>query len=340
LTSLVDAAECRDVATVDIPGAFMQADMDEDVHMQLDGKMAELLAQVESKIYCKFVLNDRGKEALYVKLKKALYRTMRAGLLFWRKLTHKTKKMGIKINPYNECVANKIIDESACTIVWHVDDLKISHREAKIISEIISQLKAIFGKEAPLTINRGKGHDNLGMTIDFSIPCKVTIKMDQYINDIIDSLTNDMKDTASTPAANHLFEVNSVNPTYLPENEAIKFHHLVAKLLFFCKRVRPNIHTAVAFLCTRVKHPDYDDYKKLARVIKYLQTTDKLELTLEAHNIGNIQWWVDALYAIHPDMRGHTGGIFTLGKGAIYTTSIRQKLTTRSSTEGELVCTM
>ena len=46
---------------------------------------------------------------------------------------------------------------------------------------------------------------------------------------------------------------------------------------------------------------------------------------------------MDASYAIHHDMRSHTGGVMIIGKGALYTTSTRQKITTRSSTEGELV---
>jgi hypothetical protein len=49
------------------------------------------------------------------------------------------------------------------------------------------------------------------------------------------------------------------------------------------------------------------------------------------------KWWVDASYAVHPDMKSHTGGAFTLGKGVIYGTSTRQKINTKSSTEAELV---
>jgi hypothetical protein len=49
------------------------------------------------------------------------------------------------------------------------------------------------------------------------------------------------------------------------------------------------------------------------------------------------KWWVDASYAVHPDMKSHTGGVYTLGKGAIYGTSTRQKINTKSSTEAELV---
>ena len=139
-----------------------------------------------------------------------------------------------------------------------------------------------------------------------------------------------------TPAADHLFTVNA-DAEKLNTAEAEIYHHNTAKLLFLCKRARPDIQTAVAFLCTRVQHPDVDDYKKLGRVMRYLRATMDMPLTLEANSANLIKWWGDASYAVHPDMRSHTGGGMTLGRGIIYATSTRQKLNTKSSTEAELV---
>ena len=48
-------------------------------------------------------------------------------------------------------------------------------------------------------------------------------------------------------------------------------------------------------------------------------------------------WYVDALFAVHPNMRGHTGCGLTLGRGFPISVSTKQKLNTRSSTESELV---
>jgi hypothetical protein len=62
-----------------------------------------------------------------------------------------------------------------------------------------------------------------------------------------------------------------------------------------------------------------------------------MPLTLEGDNTSIIKWWVDASFAVHPDMKSHTGGDMSLGKGAVYGTSTRQKLNTKSSTEAELV---
>ncbi len=94
LSCTIDAKEKRDVATVDIRGAFMQADMEDEVHMKLEGKMAELMVRVDPKLYRKFVQIERGRKVLYVKLKKALYGTLKAALLFRKRLSSQLKNGG------------------------------------------------------------------------------------------------------------------------------------------------------------------------------------------------------------------------------------------------------
>jgi len=67
----------------------------------------------------------------------------------------------------------------------------------------------------------------------------------------------------------------------------------------------------VAFLTTRVRGPDVDDYKKLTRVIKYLRGTINLNLTLEADDAQIVKWWIDAAFATHVNYKSHTGGTMT-----------------------------
>jgi hypothetical protein len=70
-----------------------------------------------------------------------------------------------------------------------------------------------------------------------------------------------------------------------------------------------------------------------------LELTNDLELTLEADK-GEVllcRWYPDAAFAVHQDLKSHTGAVLTLGKGAVDTISAKQKLNTRSSTEAELV---
>jgi hypothetical protein len=61
---------------VDIPGTSMQADMEDLVHMKLEGKIAELFVKLDPKLYRKHVQMENGKQVSNVELKKALYRTL------------------------------------------------------------------------------------------------------------------------------------------------------------------------------------------------------------------------------------------------------------------------
>ena len=75
---------------------------------------------------------------------------------------------------------------------------------------------------------------------------------------------------------------------------------------------------------TRVKWPDTDNYEKLARVIKYLRGTPTLALTLEGDDAHVVKWWVDESFAVHTNMKSHTGGTLSFGKGSVYLASTCQ----------------
>ncbi len=139
-----------------------------------------------------------------------------------------------------------------------------------------------------------------------------------------------------TPAPSNLFTVDE-DLAKLPEKQKAAFHNVVAKALYVAKRARPDIAVSVSFLTTRVRCPDVQDWVKLRHLVKYLRSTVDLPLTLGAMS-GEVQhWYVDAAFAVHPNMRGHSGGALTLGLEFPISSSGKQKLNTCSSTEGELV---
>jgi len=142
-----------------------------------------------------------------------------------------------------------------------------------------------------LTKNHGKVQQYLGKTIDFLTPGKVIFSMFNYVQNLLDALPVDMSGEAATLASLFLLDMNN-DAKKLDEKVAIMFPHNKAKLLFLCKRARPDVQTAVAFLCTQVKMPDVDDYKKLCWVMRFLHATKLMPLTLEADLTYVIKWCV------------------------------------------------
>jgi hypothetical protein len=82
LTCVVDVIERLDVATCDIPGAFMQSDMKGKVAMKLEGVMTEVILKVDPKLHAKHVEKENSKGVMCVILTKALCGTLQAALLF------------------------------------------------------------------------------------------------------------------------------------------------------------------------------------------------------------------------------------------------------------------
>jgi hypothetical protein len=80
-----------------------------------------------------------------------------------------------------------------------------------------------------------------------------------------------------------------------------------------------------------------DDWSKLKRFLKYLSRTIGDYATIGAGSLSKIRTWVDASYGVHDDLKSHTGGVISLGRGVGMGKSSKQKLNTKSSTEAEVV---
>ena len=108
-------------------------------------------------------------------------------------------------------------------------------------------------------------------------------------------------------SAEFLFKLDD-GSRLVDDSRAKVFRTFVAKALFASKISQPDIHTAVAFLTTRVRGPNGDDWKKLLRLMQYMRNTTEMPLTLPADGTNIVKWWVDRSYAVHPDMLSQTGG--------------------------------
>jgi hypothetical protein len=295
-----------------------------------------MLINESPRKYGNKVVIERGKKVIYAVLKKALYGSLVSSLLFWRDLTSFFKEIGFEPNPYDQCVMNKTHGSKQLTVCWYVDDIKMSHVDEGALEWLIKKLGNRYGGVSPLTVSRGKIHEFLGMVIDFTRKGEVSLDMQKHIQDILETGTTDMKGRAETPASSHLFQTR-LEATRLEPKDGDLFRTLIAKILYVAGRSRPDLKLALSFLTTRVRAPDQDDKLKLTRLVKYIRATKHLKLTIEAASIHTIKWWVDAAYAVHVDMRGHTGGMMSMGEGAMITKSTKHKINTRSSTEAEIV---
>jgi hypothetical protein len=182
---------------------------------------------------------------------------------------------GYELNVYDQCVANKIINNTQITLIWHVDDLKISHVCKEVLEQEIKSLESMYG---PLVVSIGSIHTYLGMDMCFEGK-RLKVSIIGYLQEIVEEYPFDLSNKAVTPAGPHLFDKDE--DSILLNNEKSKiFNQVVAKVLWAAMRVRPDLLTILSYLTCQVKAPDEDDMKKLVRMISYIRDTINLPLTL------------------------------------------------------------
>ena len=102
--------------------------------------------------------------------------------------------------------------------------------DPEIVTSILAEIDDWCGEIAPLTVTRGKVHEYLGMTIDYSEEGKVKFTMYDYIDDLLEELPPHMQGSAASPAAAHLFETNTEDPKLLSLSEREVIHHRAATI--------------------------------------------------------------------------------------------------------------
>ena len=120
LVSLViDALEGRDIAIFDVPGVYLWADIPEEKEaiLKLKGNFVDIMCDVNPE-HIPNVCYENRKKVLYLQILKALYRCIESALLWYDLFANTLKDMGFKVNPYDKCVANKMIHGKQCTICW------------------------------------------------------------------------------------------------------------------------------------------------------------------------------------------------------------------------------
>ena len=341
-TAVVDAYENRKIMSMDIPNAFIQTLMPETgegedrVIMKITGMLVDYMIELDPT-YRDYVVYENGKRVVYVEILRAIYGMLQASLLWYRNLRGSLEEYGFVFNRYDPCIANKMVNGKQLTIRFHVDDVLASHMEQEVLEEFFTWVNERYGGLKEVTCTRGRIHTYLGMTLDFTQKGKVKIRMDDYVQRMLEEFPVKFgeDDIQETPAGNNLLEKGKGKELEKEKHEV--FHSFVAKSLFVSKRARLDIAPTVAILASRVQKPIQSDWYKLVRMMKYLHSTKKMHLTLSADSLRVIKWHIDASFAVHPDFKSHTGSIMTMGGGAVQSMSRKQKLNSRSSTHAELI---
>ena len=200
-----------------------------------------MLVELNPELYGPYMVFERNRKVLYVQALRAIYGMLEAAILWCKTFQGELEEKGFKFNPYDPCVANRTEKGSYHTLLFHIDDLKSSHKDSKVNGQFDKWLQESYGEHGEASIHLGKKHNYLGMELDFSEKGKVKIRMTEYVASMLEVFPEKLKstDTAVTPASDGLF--NEGQGKKLNEDRADAYHTMIAKALFRCKRARPDI---------------------------------------------------------------------------------------------------
>ena len=330
------AADNNDyIMGLDHSAAYLNAEMKGPVDVLIT--MPTMVSEVLSKMDPKYTLYVRENGKIIVKLKKALYGCIQSALLWYNELSSTLLDLGFIKNPYDQCVFKRTSANENTIILLYVDDLMITSNQKEVLIKIDSQLRAKYGG---VTSTIGHSQDFLGMHFDFG-DREVAVTMKGYLENLMTKYG--IVASARTPALNNLYVTSPTAKPLIREKQQL-FHSVVMEIHYLAKRVFPQVMTTIAYLATRVLTPDEDDEKKLDRLLAYLYRVkdQALILRISAPNSSQlssptITAYVDMAYGVYPDMKSVTGILIKVGSASVFWKSSKQKVVTKSTTEGELV---
>ena len=153
-TLVIDTHEGRDVAICDVPGAYLSVSMPKDKFILIEfvNEFVNLMCMANPSLK-PMVRADNGKKVIYLMVRNALYGCVESGLLWYQMFIDKLKADGFDVNK-------------------------------DVVTKVINGMERTFGK---LTVNRGKKHTLLGMSILINDDKTVSIDTSSYIKEILEA---------------------------------------------------------------------------------------------------------------------------------------------------------
>lgn len=111
---MIDIMEGRQIAISDIARDFLHPEMkskDGVTLMKLDGQFVDIMCKVNPEFKCTVTFVN-GKKVLYMELKRSIYKCIEAAIIWYEMHTEVLQGMVFEINPYDLCMANKMINGS------------------------------------------------------------------------------------------------------------------------------------------------------------------------------------------------------------------------------------
>jgi hypothetical protein len=238
------------VVKIDIKGAIIQTPMTgPPIYMKLDPKITRMAKELYPE-FNEFIWDD---SCLYTILLKVMYGCVQASALWYALIRSVIEGMNYTVSETDKCVFMKQVGDRVYLLLLYVDDI-LAVVDAEEAARLKAKLEKLFGT---IQFEEGDKLSYLGMDVTIK-DVETTIDMRFYVDQVLEG---EEVEVFASPGTKNMFTVES-NSKVLSEEVRKGFHSKTSKLLYLAKRARPDILTAVTFLCTRVQAATEEDRRK------------------------------------------------------------------------------
>ena len=328
------------IATADITGAYLESslEIDDVVYMFLSKDSVDQLKKLDPKINRHVMADGR----VLVRLLKALYGTIQAAKLWYRKLKAIITSYGFCQHPHDQCVFVYVVKGVVFLVGFHVDDLLMICKNQDVIDDFVAYLLTCFTN---VTVHNEAQQTYLGMLINKVSDNTISVSMDGYIEKVLKVYDLSVDITVRDPQQDNIFKVDGQSPI-LNEPRRKIFHKAVYMLVYLGKRVRFDVQMAVSFLAGRVTIATEEDEVKLFRVIRFLHNSMSEKMIFRGKqyveetgkSTMDVRIWADSSWGCHDDGTSRSAVIICVNDTCVASYTHKQKMITLHATEAELVC--
>ena len=316
----IAAQEGLSLKKFDLTGAFLVADMDKELYVEIPGY------DVPS-----------GKALL---LKKALYGGRSSGALYAKEITTWLKSYGFEPSSVDETLFRLEREgrkgKEVILLSLYVDDGACATNSEPFYQEFMAALQSKYQLS-----DQGKLEWHLGMKITQDLK-RGTIKLDQkaYIEAMLkrfDMVDANERDTPLPPKVKY----SKADCPAVPDKKVVKaYQQLVGSLMYVACCTRPDVAYAVNTCAQFMSNPGPRHIDAAKYILRYLKGTKDVGITYSKQTddllANRLFGYVDADHASDADDRKSVGGyVLMLNGGAISWSSRKIKVVAISSFESE-----
>ena len=144
LSWIIDEKEERDVAVINIPNALIKTQTEhkkDTAIINIHGILVDILSDISPYVYGLYVTTDRkGIKKLINQFINDVYGSMVASIIYYYKFCKTLELNKFKMNLYDTCFTNILVNGLQQYIIFHVDDFKLIHKDPKINDSFIESI--------------------------------------------------------------------------------------------------------------------------------------------------------------------------------------------------------